>query len=185
MRGFDMTPLLRTTVGFDRLAHILDGLTADQVPSYPPYNIKKLSDDAYMITMAVAGFSESDLDITVQENQLTVKGLIVAEDDAPASQFLHHGIAERAFERSFSLADHIKVADATLENGLLHITLKHELPEQAKPRAIPVATARSRKAVGKKTAEPRTRRSGRGARRDIPDARLRISPDGSMKTGHE
>lgn len=154
MRGFDMTPLLRTTVGFDRLARTLDGMAADQVPTYPPYNIEKLGDDAYTITMAVAGFGEGDLDITVQENQLTVKGKIVADGDAPERQFLHRGIAERAFERSFSLADHIKVADASLENGLLHIALKREVPEAAKPRTIPIATQAvgKRKAIEKKAA---------------------------------
>lgn len=153
MRGFDMTPLLRTTVGFDRLARTLDSLAADTAPSYPPYNIEKLDDDAYSITMAVAGFSEDDLDITVQENQLTVKGKIFADAEVAQRQFLHRGIAERAFERSFSLADHIKVADAKLENGLLHIALIREVPEEAKPRTIPIATkAVAKKAIEKKAA---------------------------------
>jgi molecular chaperone IbpA len=156
MRGFDMTPLLRTTVGFDRLARTLDSLATDQAPSYPPYNIEKLDENDYVISMAVAGFSEDDLEISVQENTLTVKGRIVAdESDEPAGrQYLHRGIATRAFERQFSLADHIKVADAKLENGLLHIALHREVPEEAKPRTIPIATDAKgkRKAIEKKAA---------------------------------
>ncbi|MDW3208211.1 MAG: Hsp20 family protein [Alphaproteobacteria bacterium] len=154
MRGFDMTPLLRTTVGFDRLARTLDTLAAEQVPTYPPYNIEKLDEDSYTITMAVAGFSEDDLEITVQENQLTVKGKISVPEDAVERQFLHRGIAERAFERQFSLADHIKVGDASMQNGLLHISLKREVPEEAKPRQIAITTANgnNRKAIEKKAA---------------------------------
>lgn len=154
MRGFDMTPLLRTTVGFDRLARTLDTLSAEQVPTYPPYNIEKLDEDSYTITMAVAGFSEDDLEITVQENQLTVKGKISVPEDAVERQFLHRGIAERAFERQFSLADHIKVGDASMQNGLLHISLKREVPEEAKPRQIAITTANGnkRKAIEKKAA---------------------------------
>lgn len=145
MRGFDMSPLLRTTVGFDRLARTLDSLATEQVPSYPPYNIEKLNDDDYVITMAVAGFSQDELDIVVKENTLTVRGKTAADDSGEERQFLHRGIAARAFERQFSLADHIKVADARLENGLLHVSLKREVPEEAKPRSIPIAT----NAVGK------------------------------------
>lgn len=154
MRGFDMTPLLRTTVGFDRLARTLDTLSAEQVPTYPPYNIEKLDEESYTITMAVAGFSEDDLEITVQENQLTVKGKIAPPEGAVERQFLHRGIAERAFERHFSLADHIKVADASMQNGLLHISLKREVPEEAKPRQIEIVTANGnkRKAIEKKAA---------------------------------
>ncbi len=154
MRGFDMTPLLRTTVGFDRLARTLDTLSAEQIPSYPPYNIEKLDEERYTITMAVAGFSQDDLDITVQENQLTVKGKIEAPEGAIERHFLHRGIAERAFERQFSLADHIKVADASLENGLLHISLKREVPEEARPRQIAItsATGGKRAAIEKKAA---------------------------------
>ena len=155
MRGFDMTPLLRTSVGFDRLARTLDTLATEQVPSYPPYNIEKLSDDEYVISLAVAGFSQDDLDITVQENQLTVRGRILADPDQPERTFLHRGIAERTFDRQFSLADHIKVADATLENGLLNISLVRDVPEEAKPRQISITAAKAatkRKAIEKKAA---------------------------------
>ena len=154
MRAFDMTPLLRTTVGFDRLARTMDSLASEQVPTYPPYNIEKLDDDAYAISMAVAGFSEDDLDITVQENTLSVTGKIAQSDEAVERQFLHRGIAERAFERRFSLADHIKVADAKLEHGLLHIALKREVPEEAKPRTVSITTTAKpkQKALEKKAA---------------------------------
>lgn len=143
MRAFDMSPLLRTTVGFDRLARTIDTLASDTAPTYPPYNIEKLTDDAYVVSMAVAGFGEGDLDITVQENTLTVKGKLTAptQDEAKERIFLHRGIAERSFERRFSLAEHIEVADARLENGLLHIALKREVPDSAKPKTIAISTA--------------------------------------------
>lgn len=142
MRAFDMSPLLRTTVGFDRLARSLDSLSADSTPAYPPYNIEKLSDDAYVVSMAVAGFAEDDLEITVKENTLTVKGKLTPPENQEVDEriFLHRGIAERAFERRFSLAQHIEVADARLENGLLHIALKREVPESAKPKTIAIST---------------------------------------------
>lgn len=153
MRAFDMSPLLRTTVGFDRLVRTLDTLATEQVPTYPPYNIEKLDDDAYAISMAVAGFSEDDLDITVQENTLTVSGRIEQTEGEDGRHFLHRGIASRAFERRFSLADHIKVAEAKLEHGLLHIALKREVPEEAKPRSIPIAgVAKSKQKVIEKKA---------------------------------
>ncbi len=154
MRAFDMSPLLRTTVGFDRLARTLDTLATEQVPTYPPYNIEKLDDDAYAISMAVAGFSEDDLDITVQENTLTVSGRIEQTEGEDGRHFLHRGIAARAFERRFSLADHIKVAEARLEHGMLHIALKREVPEEAKPRSIPIAAAAKskQKVIEKKAA---------------------------------
>ncbi len=154
MRAFDMTPLLRTTVGFDRLARTMDSLASEQVPTYPPSNIEKLDDDAYAISMAVAGFSEDDLDITVQENTLTVTGKIAQSDETVERHFLHRGIAERAFERRFSLADHIKVAEAKLEHGLLHIALKREVPEEAKPRTVSITTTAKpkQKALEKKAA---------------------------------
>ena len=154
MRAFDMTPLLRTTVGFDRLALTMDSLASEHVPTYPPYNIEKLDDDAYAISMAVAGFSEDDLDITVQENTLTVTGKIAQSDETVERHFLHRGIAERAFERRFSLADHIKVAEEKLEHGLLHIALKREVPEEAKPRTVSITTTAKpkQKALEKKAA---------------------------------
>jgi molecular chaperone IbpA len=154
MRAFDMSPLLRTTVGFDRLARTLDSMANETAPSYPPYNIEKLSDDDYAIVMAVAGFSEADLDLVVKENTLTVSGKIVAPEEAEERVFLHRGIAERAFERRFQLADHVKATGATVENGLLHVDLVREVPEEAKHRTIAInaALAKGRKAIEKKAA---------------------------------
>ena len=139
MRTFDMTPLFRNSVGFDRMARLLDGVAGDQVPAYPPYNIERVGEDAYRITMAVAGFGETDIDVQVKENQLTITGRVEkAADEAKETQFLHRGIAERAFERRFNLADHIKVAGADLVNGLLHVDLVREVPEAMKPRSIAI-----------------------------------------------
>ena len=139
MRTFDMTPLFRNSVGFDRMARMLDGMTAEQAPGYPPYNIEKLNEDSYRITMAVAGFSESDLTVEVKENQLTIAGKVEkTESEDENRQYLHRGIAERAFERRFNLADHIKVGHANLENGLLHVDLVREVPEAMKPRTIAI-----------------------------------------------
>ena len=139
MRTFDMTPLFRNSVGFDRMARLLDGVAGDQVPAYPPYNIERVGEDAYRITMAVAGFGETDIDVQVKENQLTITGRVEkAADEAKETQFLHRGIAERAFERRFNLADHIKVAGADLVNGLLHVDLVREVPEAMKPRTIAI-----------------------------------------------
>lgn len=139
MRTFDMTPLFRNSVGFDRMARLLDGVATDQAPTYPPYNIEKVDEEAYRITMAVAGFAESDLDVEVKENQLTVTGRVEKQDaNGNDRQYLHRGIAERAFERRFNLADHIKVAGANLVNGLLHIDLVREVPEAMKPKSIAI-----------------------------------------------
>lgn len=139
MRSYDLSPLFRTSVGFDRMARMMDAMAQDTTPSYPPYNIEKLGDDTYRITMAVAGFGEENLSIEVKENQLRVTGRLEKDEEEVERQFLHRGIAERAFERRFSLADHIKVKDASLENGLLHIDLEREVPEEAKPRQIPIS----------------------------------------------
>eukprot|EP00752_Nemacystus_decipiens_P000529 g529.t1 len=151
MRTYDLSPLFRTSVGFDRLARMLDGMQQDAAPSYPPYNIEKLDDDSYRITMAVAGFGEDDLDVTVQENTLTIAGRITETVDEAGEkaerQFLHRGIASRAFERRFSLADHIRIDGATLENGLLHVILKREVPEAAKPRQIAINGKTAPKAI--------------------------------------
>lgn len=139
MRSFDMTPLFRNSVGFDRMAHLLDSVAADSVPTYPPYNIEVMGEDSYRITMAVAGFSEGDLDIQVKDNQLTISGKLSKTDaDGQETRYLHRGIAERAFERRFNLADHIHVEGASLVNGLLHVALKRELPEAMKPRTIAI-----------------------------------------------
>ena len=140
MDRFDFSPLFRSTIGFDRLARLVD--TATRVDStalsYTPYNIEKTGEDSYRLTMAVAGFSQDELDITVHENTLIVTGK--SEKEAEDGRYLHRGIARRAFERRFSLADHIKVVGANLENGMLHVDLAREVPEAAKPRKIAIGT---------------------------------------------
>lgn len=141
MRSTDFSPLLRATVGFDRMMNLLD--TASRVDesalNYPPYNIEKTGDDAYRITMAVAGFGDDDLNVTLHENQLTIEGKKDRDEaDGERVRFLHRGIATRAFQRSFQLADHIRVSGARLENGLLHVELLREVPESAKPRSIAI-----------------------------------------------
>jgi molecular chaperone IbpA len=138
MRSYDFSPLFRSTVGFDRLAQLMDSArrTEDSAPSYPPYNIERTGDDTYRITMAVAGFSEGDIEITAQENALSVTGR-QPKDEAPRS-LLYRGIAGRPFERRFELAEYIRVTGASLENGLLHIDLVREVPEAVKPRAIKI-----------------------------------------------
>ena len=140
MRNFDLSPLYRSTVGFDRLATVLDQVLDGDVaqPSYPPYNIEKTGDDAYRITLAVAGFAEEDLDIEVREGLLIVKGARKPAEEGAAPTYLHRGIAERAFERRFQLADHVRANGASMENGLLHIDLIREVPEALKPRRIEI-----------------------------------------------
>jgi molecular chaperone IbpA len=135
---FDLTPLYRSTIGFDRMARLIDDLAKLDAPGYPPYNIELVDENDYRITMAVAGFSEADLSIEVKESTLTVAGRKPAE--AEERKFLHQGIAARSFERRFQLADHVQVTGAELENGLLHISLKRELPEAMKPRTIAIST---------------------------------------------
>jgi molecular chaperone IbpA len=140
MDGFDFSPLFRSTIGFDRLMRLAD--TATRVDSaYPPYNIEATGENAYRLTMAVAGFAPEDVDITVKENELLVNGK--AKKDEDAATYLHRGIARRAFERRFQLADHIKVAGASLANGLLHVDLVREIPEAMKPRKIEVTSGGS------------------------------------------
>ena len=140
MRTYDLTPLMRSTIGFDRFDRLFEQAFqhAESGSSYPPYNIEKLGEDAYRITMAVAGFGDDDLDITVRENSLVISGKALGEDKA--SSFLHKGIARRGFERRFDLADHIKVTGANLENGLLHVDMVREIPEAKRPRRIDIAT---------------------------------------------
>ncbi|HEX3498281.1 MAG TPA: Hsp20 family protein [Stellaceae bacterium] len=137
MRSVDFAPLSRSTIGFDRMLQLFEDATrlGEGENSYPPYNIEKLSDDSYRITMAVAGFAESDLSITQQANSLLVAGRKQGEDSA---QYLHHGLATRAFERRFDLADFIKVTGASLVNGLLAIDLVREVPEAMKPRSVKI-----------------------------------------------
>lgn len=145
MRNFDFSPLYRSTVGFDRMANVLDQLMAGDTaaPSYPPYNIEKTGDDSYRISVAVAGFGEDDLNIEVKEGQLTVIAKKRDETDKPV--FLHRGIAERGFERRFQMADHVRVSGAELANGLLHIDLVREIPEALKPRSIAISSPSTKK----------------------------------------
>ena len=143
---FDLTPLYRSTVGFDRLARMLDEASSFEAPSYPPYNIEKLAEDEYRITMAVAGFAPEDITIEVKGSALTVSGK-KAEKAEAKSEFLHQGIASRAFERRFQLADHVQVQGAGMENGLLHVSLKREVPEALKPRTIPVNGVQAPKVI--------------------------------------
>jgi len=141
MRHVDFSPLYRSTVGFDRLFTMLDTLAQpDQGQTYPPYNIERTGDNAYRITMAVAGFGEGDLSIEARQHVLTVKGEKADEGNGNGSgEFLYRGIAKRAFERRFQLAEHVEVTGAKLENGLLHVDLVREIPEAMKPRRIEIA----------------------------------------------
>jgi molecular chaperone IbpA len=141
MRTFDLTPLHRFAIGFDNVSRLLDTASRldEQAAAYPPYNIEKVSDDAYRITMAVAGFAPETLDVTVHDSTLIISGR--QERAEPEGQYLHRGIATRAFERKFELADHIKVRGAAIENGLLHVSLEREVPEEKKPRRIEIASA--------------------------------------------
>jgi molecular chaperone IbpA len=144
MTTFDFSPLYRTSVGFDRLASMMSSATRqDQGNSYPPYNIRTTGEDHYQITMAVAGFSEDEIDITTEQNRLVVTGNR-ADEKEEQGEYLHRGIATRSFERRFNLADHVKVMSANLENGLLHIDLERELPEAMKPRTIKIRKSAKR-----------------------------------------
>jgi molecular chaperone IbpA len=148
MDSFDFSPLFRSTIGFDRLARLVDSATRfDTATPYPPYNIESTGDDSYRLTMAVAGFARAELDITVEKNSLVISGKAQKEDERPNAKYLHRGIARRAFERRFSLADHIKVAGASMDNGLLHVDLVREVPEEAKPRQIKIGDAVSQPQV--------------------------------------
>ena len=140
MRHFDLSPLYRSTVGFDRLFSLLDQVNGtDVAATYPPYNIERTGETSYRITLAVAGFAESDLSLEVKENTLQVRGSKETKaDEQPRTEVLYQGIAARAFERRFQLADHVKVTAASLQNGLLHIDLVREIPEAQKPRQIPI-----------------------------------------------
>lgn len=141
MRSFDFAPLHRATVGFDQIADIMDRVMSNDVaqPSYPPYNIEKTDADSYRISVAVAGFAEDDLSVEVKENALVVAAKKAT--DEVERKYLHRGIATRAFERRFALADHVRVTGATHENGMLHIDLKREVPEALKPRRIAIGSA--------------------------------------------
>ena len=141
MRSFDFAPLHRATIGFDQIADMMDRVLTNDVaqPSYPPYNIEKTDVDTYRISVAVAGFAENDLSVEVKENSLVVSGKKAAEDKDRS--YLHRGIATRAFERRFALADHVRVTGASHENGMLNIDLKREVPEALKPRKIEISSA--------------------------------------------
>jgi molecular chaperone IbpA len=153
MRSVDFSPLFRSTVGFDRLSRLVESaLSADESSvSYPPYNIETTGEDAYRITMAIAGFGPEDVEITAQANQLTIVGKSQPKD-GEKGQYLYRGIAGRAFERRFQLADHIKVTGAELVNGLLHVELVREVPEVLKPRTIKIETKATPAAVEHKQA---------------------------------
>ncbi|WP_299984230.1 Hsp20 family protein [uncultured Ruegeria sp.] len=140
MRTFDFAPLHRATIGFDQIADMMDRVLTNDVaqPSYPPYNIEKTDVDTYRISVAVAGFSEADLSVEVKENSLVVSGKKASEDQERS--YLHRGIATRAFERRFALADHVRVTGASHENGMLNIELKREVPEALKPRRIEISS---------------------------------------------
>ena len=165
MRTFDLAPLYRATVGFDRLADVMDRVMSDNVAAntYPPYNIEKTADDAWRISIAVAGFTDAELNVEVRENALIVSARKADEDGE--RKFLHRGIATRAFERRFTLAEHVRVTGAAHVNGMLHIDLVREVPEALKPRTIEIAQRRHRRGEGGREASRLTpvRRSNRGA----------------------
>ncbi|HVY56735.1 MAG TPA: Hsp20 family protein [Xanthobacteraceae bacterium] len=138
MRTFDLSPLYRSTVGFDRLFSLLDQGLEATAPSYPPYNIERTGENAYRITVAVAGFSEPELSIETKQNTLFIRGEKQVKAEDKKSEVLYQGIAARAFERVFQLADYVEVKGAALENGLLHVDLVREIPESMKPRQIPI-----------------------------------------------
>jgi molecular chaperone IbpA len=143
MRTFDFAPLYRSTVGFDRMLSMLDQLggVEGSAPSYPPYNIERNGENAFRISVAVAGFTDADLSIETKENRLTIHGEKQTSDEEKTGDVLYQGIAARTFERSFELADYVKVKGASLENGLLHVDLVREIPEAMKPRVIPIASS--------------------------------------------
>ncbi len=144
MRTFDLAPLYRSTVGFDRLFSLLDaaGGNGETPQPYPPYNIERTDENTYRVTVAVAGFTENDLSIEVKENTLTIRGDKQAKENGKDGEVLYQGIAARAFERAFQLADYVVVKGASLENGLLHVDLVREIPEAMKPRQIPIGAGK-------------------------------------------
>ncbi|MEX0344203.1 MAG: Hsp20 family protein [Rhizobiaceae bacterium] len=146
MRHVDFSPFYRSTVGFDRLFSMLDSMgQPDSAQSYPPYNIERTGEDAYRITMAVAGFGEDELELEAHRNVLTVKGEKADQKDGEGAELLYRGIAGRTFERRFQLADHVEVSGAELKNGLLHIDLVREVPEELKPRRIAISASKAKR----------------------------------------
>ena len=154
MRNYDLAPLYRATVGFDQIADLMDRVFANDLPqpTYPPYNIEKTDENAYRISLAVAGFAANDLTVEVRENALVVAARKPEEGEAGRS-YLHRGIATCAFERRFTLADHVRVTGASHADGMLHIDLKREIPEMLKPRRIQIANASSQDATDKDVVE--------------------------------
>ncbi|MCB1517553.1 MAG: Hsp20 family protein [Hyphomicrobiaceae bacterium] len=138
MQTYDFSPFYRSTVGFDRLFNRLDNLVGQEAKSYPPYNIERIDNDSWRVTVAVAGFTADDIDIEVKENNLTVKGAKKTETNEEERQFLHRGIAERSFELRYQLGDYVEVVNANLEHGLLDIELKREVPDSKKARRIDI-----------------------------------------------
>lgn len=155
MRNFDLTPLYRATVGFDQIADLMDRVLAQEPaqPSYPPYNIEKTGEDSWRISLAVAGFATDDITLEQRENALVVAARKAEADEQKTTTYLHRGIATRAFERRFHLADHVRVTGAAHENGMLHIDLVREVPEALKPRRIAIAAAEAGKTVDAKAIE--------------------------------
>lgn len=147
MRTFDFTPLLRSSIGFENLNRLVDAATRGEGEAYPPYNIEKLGDDNYRISMAVAGFAQDELDVTVHENVLIIAGRVSERPEDETREYIHRGIGTRAFERRFELADTIKVTGAGFENGLLNIELKREVPEEKKPRRIDIGASNEPKTI--------------------------------------
>lgn len=144
MRAYDFSPLYRSVVGFDRLASLLDAAARNEsAANWPPYNIESVGENAYRVEIAVAGFKADELSIEVKENLLTVQGRKTANDDTDGKRYLHRGLAERSFERRFQLADYVIVTDARLEDGLLSVSLRRELPESLKPRRIEIQSTAS------------------------------------------
>ena len=143
MRTYDFSPLFRSTIGFDRLTNIMDTAMrqSDATEAYPPYNIQKTGENSYCITLAVAGFSEEELEIVSHEGKLVIEGRVKPNKENEENIFLHRGIAGRAFKRSFQLADHIKIMGANLSNGLLNVELVREIPEELKPRKIEISSS--------------------------------------------
>ncbi len=154
---FDLGPLYRSTIGFDHLARLLADVAGSEAPNWPPYNIERLGENEYRITMAVAGFGADDLHIEVKDNVLTISGR--RPEKFAEGELLHQGIAARSFERRFQLADYVEVERAELSNGLLHIWLRRELPEEMKPRSIPIQVRGGAARGGPKTIEAKAEKA--------------------------
>ncbi len=154
MNAIDFSPLFRTAIGFDRFARRLDAAArvSGEAQAYPPYNIEVTGEDRYALTLAVAGFAPEDIEVVAKDDTLTVTGKLPSQPEGEERKFLHRGIAGRAFERRFVLADHLMVEGARMENGLLHVSLKREVPEALKPRRIEIAQAAPQPALTRQAA---------------------------------